>query len=121
MPTGGERSGLGLAVAPHATSDKIGIVANRTVSMRQRIAQFTAFMDGAGCLRSVVAGYTSGKRELLEQLSHAFFVSLNAGIQLGVGDFKIGVRHHARPTVSRTANVYNVMILYLIHAVEFHL
>src|SRR2546421_4047538 len=113
MPTGGERSSLGLAVAHHATSDKIGIVENRTVSMRQRIAQFTAFMDGAGCLRSVVAGYASGKRELLEQLSHAFFVSLNAGIQLGVGAFQIGVRHHARPTVSRTANVNNVEIVFL--------
>src|SRR5437899_13069414 len=105
MPTGGERSSLGLAVAHHATSDKIGIVENRTVSMRQRIAQFTAFMDGAGCLRSVVAGYASGKRELLEQLSHAFFVSLNAGIQLGVGAFQIGVRYHDRHNVYRTASV----------------
>src|SRR5437016_14471977 len=78
-------------------------------------------MDGAGCLRSVVAGYASGKRELLEQLSHAFFVSLNAGIQLGVGAFQIGVRHHARPTVSRTANVNNVEIVFLDQAVEMHI
>src|SRR5438309_6591515 len=82
MPTGGERSGLGLAVAHHATSDKIGIVENRTVSMRQRIAQFTAFMDGAGGLSSIVAGYASGERELVEQLSHAFFVPSHDGIRL---------------------------------------
>src|SRR5947199_7720359 len=120
MPTGGERSSLGLAVAHHATSDKIGIVENRTVSMRQRIAQFTAFMDGAGCLRSVVAGYASGKRELLEQLSHAFFVLLNTGIQLGVGAFQIGVRDHSWPAVPRTTNVYNIKIVFLDQAVEVY-
>jgi threonine dehydratase len=47
--------------------------------MCQRVAKFSAFMDGAGCLRRIVAGNASWEGELLEQLPQAVFVLLNAG------------------------------------------
>ena len=121
MPTGGEWSGFGFAIAHHATSHKIGIVEYRSVSMHQCIAQFSAFMDGTRCLGCVVAGNASRKRELLEQLFHTFFVLLNAGIELRVRTFKIGVRHHAGPAMSRPADVNNVEIVLRDQAVEVHI
>ena len=121
MPTGGERSGFRLAIAHHATSHQIGIVENRAVGMHQGVTQFSAFVDGTGSLRCIVAGNPSREGELLEQLSHAFFVLLNAGIELRVRTFKIGVRHHAGPAMSRPADVNNVEIVLRDQAVEVHI
>ena len=67
-----------------------------------------------------MAGYASGEGKLLEQFSHSLFVLLNARIKLGVGAFEVGVRHHAGPAMSRTANVNNVAIVLLDQAVEMH-
>src|SRR5712671_5445410 len=54
-----------------------------------------------------------------EELSY-LFVLLNTGIKLRVGAFEIGVRYHAGPAMSRTANVNNVAIVLLDQAVEVH-
>src|SRR5260370_41780313 len=89
MPSGGERSGFGLAIAHDAASHKIGIVEDCAVSMCQRVAQFSAFVYGARRLRSVVPGYASGEGKLLEQFPHSLFVLLNARINLGVCAFEV--------------------------------
>lgn len=120
MPTGGERSRFRFAIADHATGHKVGIVEDGPVSMRQCVAEFSAFMDGAGCLRRIMAGDASREGELLEQLSHALFVLLNVGVELRVCAFKIGVRHHAGPAVPGTANVDDIEVILLDQAVEVH-
>ena len=52
----------------------------RRLGVQQRVAQFTAFVDGAGRLRRDMAGNASGKRELRKQALHAFFVARDVGI-----------------------------------------
>ena len=48
VPAGGEGAGFGFAIAYHAGHDEVGIVECRAIGMHQRIAQFAAFVDGAG-------------------------------------------------------------------------
>ena len=55
MPAGGQRAGLGFAVADHAAGDQIGIVEHRAVSVQQRVAQLAAFIDRSGSLGRGVA------------------------------------------------------------------
>src|SRR5207302_4199443 len=67
VPARGESAGLGLAVADHATDERIGIVKHGAVGMQQRISELTAFVDGSWRFRSRVTGYPSRKRKLTEQ------------------------------------------------------
>src|SRR6266581_2070495 len=45
MPGGGERPGLGFAVADDASHDQVGIVESCAVGMYERVAEFAALMD----------------------------------------------------------------------------
>src|SRR5207245_10663719 len=54
MPACGEGSGLGFAVTDYAADEQVGIVERRAVGMRNRITQFTAFMNGSRRFRSDV-------------------------------------------------------------------
>ncbi len=121
VPASGERPSLGFTVAHHAARQQIGIVEDRAISMGQRIAQLPTFMDGTRSFRSGVAGNPSGEGELLEQLSHSFFILLNAGIELGVSSFQVGVGHHAGATVSRTADIDHVEIVLRDQSIEMHI
>ena len=67
VPAGGQRPRLGLAVADDAGDDQIGIVKGCAVGVRQGVAQLTAFVDRAGCLRGDMAGDAAGERELHEE------------------------------------------------------
>ena len=71
MPTGGQRAGLGFAIADDAGNDEVGIVERRAVGVGEGIAEFAAFMDGAGRFRGDVAGDAAGEGELLEEPFHA--------------------------------------------------
>ena len=61
MPAGGEWTGFRLAVAHDAGDQEVGIVEGGTVGVRQAIAEFTAFIDGARGLRRHVTGNAAGK------------------------------------------------------------
>ena len=100
MPAGRQRAGLGLAVADDAGDDQVGIVERRAVGVRQRVAEFAAFVDRAGRLRRDVARNAAGKRELLEQPLHPRFVAGDVGIDLAVGPFEIGVGDQRRAAVA---------------------
>ena len=69
MPGGGQRAGLGLAVANHAGDDQAGIVEHRAERVGQRVAQLAALVDRARGFGRDVAGDAAGERKLLEQLS----------------------------------------------------
>lgn len=45
MPTGGERAGFRLAITDNGSGDKIGVVEDGAERMRQRIAEFSTFVD----------------------------------------------------------------------------
>ena len=51
VPTGRQRAGLGFAIADHAAGDQIGIIEDRAMRVQQRVAEFPAFVDGAGRFR----------------------------------------------------------------------
>ena len=60
VPAGGERAGLGLAVADDAGDDQVGVVERGAVGVRQRVAELAALVDrarasparrGSGCRR----------------------------------------------------------------------
>src|SRR6266581_5097739 len=83
----------------------------RLAVTNQGIAQFSAFMDGARCLRRGVAGDSSRKGELLKKLSQSFFVLLNVGVQLSVGAFQLRIRDHSRSAVSGSAYVNHIQVV----------
>ncbi len=85
VPAGRERSGLGFAVAHDAGDDEIGIVEGRAIGVRERVAEFTAFMDGARRLGRNVARDAAGKRELGEEALQPIRVLRDVGIDLAVG------------------------------------
>jgi hypothetical protein len=68
-----------------------------------------------------VAGDSSRKRELLEKLSHALFVSGAIGIELAVSSLSVDVGDNARAAVSRTGNVDQVQVMILDHAVKMNI
>ena len=55
-----------------------------------------------------MAGDTAGKGELAEKLSHPVGILRNAGVDLAVGAFQVGVGHQARATVARPGDVDDV-------------
>src|SRR4051812_29641928 len=102
MPRRRERSGFGFAVTDHARDDQVGIVERRTVCVRETVAELAAFVDRAWSLGRDVASDLSGKRELLEEFPHPFFVFALVGIDLRVRSFEIGGADHARSAVAWT-------------------
>src|ERR1043166_1449906 len=105
MPTGRERPGLALAITNHAAGDQVRIIEDRAVGVDQGIAQLSAFMNRARCLRSGMTWDAARKRELLKELFQTFFILLNVWIEFCISAFKVSVRHNPRPAVSRPADI----------------
>ena len=61
VPARGERTSLGLAIADDAHGEEVGIVKHRAERVRERVAQFAAFVDGTRRFRRDVAGDAAGK------------------------------------------------------------
>ncbi|MNL64539.1 hypothetical protein D3C87_1887640 [compost metagenome] len=57
-----------------------------------------------------MARYAAWKRELPEKFLHACSILGNFRIDLAVGSFKIGARHHARPAMAGTADIDHIAI-----------
>ena len=51
MPAGGQRPGLGLAVADHARHDQVRVVERRPVGVRERVPELAALVNRPGRLR----------------------------------------------------------------------
>src|SRR5271170_4126730 len=68
LPRGCQWTCLRLTVAYDAGHDQAGIVERGAEGMTQRVAQFATFMNRSGGRRRNLAGNSSGKRELLEEL-----------------------------------------------------
>ena len=54
VPAGRQRPGLGFPVADDGDHEQVGVVEGRPVGVRQRVAQFATFVDGAGRFRGDV-------------------------------------------------------------------
>ena len=111
MPGGGQRSGLGFAVADDAGHDQIGIVECHSVGVRQAVAKLSALVDRTRRLRGHVAADVTGKRELLEETPHPFDVLALVRIDLGVRPFQIRRAEHARRPVARSGHENHVEVV----------
>src|SRR5262249_39228796 len=118
MPARCKRSRLRLAIAHDACNDKTGIIKGCAVSMRERVAEFAAFVNRTGCLRGHVARDAARKRELREKAFHALLIERDVRITLTVGPFELSVRAQAGPAVARTRDVDHVEIVLLDHPVQ---
>ena len=56
MPAGGQRSGLGLAVADDAGDDQVGVVERRAEGVAEAVAELAPLVDRARGLGGDVAG-----------------------------------------------------------------
>ena len=113
MPCGGQRAGLGFAVADDAGDDQVRIVERGPEGMADRIAQLAAFMNRPRRLRRNVAGDPSGEGELLEQLLQPGLILADVRIDLAVRAFEVDVAHHRRGAVAGTGDVDHVEVMLL--------
>src|SRR5216117_3763225 len=97
MPTGGERAGLGFAVADDASNEQVRIVERRAESVRQSVTQFAALVNRTRRFRRDVTGNAAGEGELLEQPLHPVLVLGDVGIDFAVGPLQPGVATNPGP------------------------
>jgi hypothetical protein len=74
VPGGGERAGLGLAVADRDHHQQVRVVVGGAEGVADGVAEFAALVDGPGGLRGAVGADAAGERELLEEGAHAVLV-----------------------------------------------
>ena len=113
MPGGGQRAGLGFAVADDAGDDQFGIVERGPEGMADRISQLAPFVDRPRRLRRNVAGNPSRKGELLEQFFQTGLILADVGIDLAVRPFEVDVADHRRCAVAGAGDVDHVEVMLL--------
>ena len=105
MPAGGQRPGLGLAVADDAADEQIGVVEGGAVGVHERVAELAALVDRAGRLRGDVAGDAAGEGELAEQPPQALLVAADVRVDLAVGALEVGVGDEPGAAVAGAGHV----------------
>src|ERR1700740_683533 len=118
VPTGGERSGFGLAIAYHATYEQVRVVERGAKRVRDAVSEFTTFMNRAGRFRRDVAGNPSGERELLEEPSQAIDRLRDVRVDFAVGALEISIGDKSRPTVPGSSYINDVEIVLFDQPVE---
>ena len=111
LPSGRQRTGLGLAVADDARDDQAGVVERRAEGVAERVAELAAFVDRARRRGRHMARDAARKRELLAQLLHSGFVLADVRIDLAVAALEVGVGNQRRAAVARTGDVEHVQIV----------
>jgi hypothetical protein len=110
VPGGGERAGLGLAVADDAADEQVGVVECGPVGMGERVAELAALVDRARRLGRDVRGDPARERELPEEPSQAVRVPGDVRVDLGVGALEVGVRDRRRAAVAGAHYVDRVQV-----------
>jgi hypothetical protein len=118
MPRGCQRSGFSLAISDDAGDDEIRIIEYRPERMAERIAEFAALVDRARALRRCVAGNSSWKRKLNEELPKPGLILADVGIDLTVSALEVSVANHGRPAVPRPGDVNHVQVIFLDDAIQ---
>ena len=118
LPAGGQRAGLGLAVAHYCGGDEVGVVGHRTEGVRQGVAQLAALVDGARSLGRDVARHAAGEGELLEEALHALLVAGYVGVYLLIAAVQPVLGDHGVAAVAGAGDVYHVEVEFLDDTVE---
>ncbi len=113
VPGGGERAGLGFAVADDDGDDEVGVVEGRAEAVGEAVAELAAFVDGAGGLGRAVAADAAGEGELLEELLQAFEVLALVRVDLGVDAFEVAVGERGGRAVAGAGDVDQVEVVLL--------
>ena len=119
VPGGGERAGLGFAVADAAGDEEVGVVEGCAEGVGEGVAEFAAFVDGAGGLGGAVAADAAGEGELLEEFEEAGFVLRLVGVDLGVGAFEVGVGESGGCSVAGAGDVDGVEVVLFDEAIQW--
>jgi hypothetical protein len=117
VPACGKWSGFRFAVAYDAGDDEVGVVECGAVGVHEGVAELAALMDGAWSFGSDVARDSVGPGELAEKALDAIAILFDVGVDLGVGAFKIGVRHEAGTAVPGADDVDHVEVAFFDEAV----
>ena len=86
--------------------------------MRERVAEFSAFMDRTRGLGSAVAADPARERELFEELTQAIDILTLLQIDLGVGALKVRLAKNTRCAVPRAGQKDHVEVILLDQAVQ---
>src|SRR4051812_21745546 len=121
MPTACQRTCFSLAVTDDACREQIGIIEHRPISVRQGVAELSAFMNGTGSLGSRVAGNAPRKRKLSKEFLQASLVLRNIRIQFGVRSFQIRLGDDGGSTVTRPSNENGIQVLVFDDPVQMHI
>ncbi len=121
VPGGRQRAGFGFAIAHHRGDDELRIVERSAASVRQHVAQLTAFVDRTGSFRRAVAADPAGEGELLEELAHPLFVLALVGIDFRVGAFQVNRPQHTRSAMPRSGHEYHVQIVFLDQSIQVNI
>ncbi len=118
VPSGGERAGLGFAVADDAGRDQAWIVEHRAISMRKRIAEFAALMDRARRIGRRMARNSARKGKLPEEAAHAVFILRDLRIEFAIGPLQPAIGNDARRAMARPGDEKHVEAARLDDAVQ---
>ena len=118
MPTGCERTGLGLAVPDDAGHDQVRVVEGGAVGVDQRVPEFATFVDRPRGLGCDVARDPTGERELPEEPVEPLGVLPDVRVDLAVGSLEVRVGDDAGSAVPRTDDVHHVDVALDDHPVE---
>src|SRR5207249_9829965 len=110
-------SGLGFSIPDYRRDNQIWIVERSPKGVGQDIAQFAAFMNGAGRGHADVAGNSSWCRELAKQAAHPLRVLGDLWIDLAVGPFQVHIGDDRWSTMTWPRQVDHVDILILDEAI----
>jgi hypothetical protein len=118
VPGGGQRPGLGLAIAHHWNHQRVRIVEGGAEGMRDAVAELAPFVDRSRRLRRAVAADPSGERELLEELEHPLGVLALVRIDLRVGALQIDRSEDAGSSVAGAGQEDRVEVVLVDQPVE---
>ena len=118
VPGGSERACFRFAVADRDGGNKVGVVENGTERVGDGVAEFAAFVDGAGRFGGNVTGNSAGEGELFAQFFHAFIILSDVGINFAVSSFQVRIGDEEIPAVSRTGQQDHIEIIFFDHAVQ---
>src|ERR1700686_2310368 len=105
MAGGRERSGFRFAIPDHTGDHEIRVVEYCAEGVAERVAEFSALMNGTGAFGRNVARNTPGERELPEQLLEAGGVCGDLGIDLAIGSLQIRIAHQGRSAMTWAVRV----------------
>ncbi len=121
MPTRRQWAGFRLAVADDAGHCQIRIIEGCAKGVRERIAEFAAFVHRSWNFRGHMRGNATWKRELLEQSAHAVGTLIHLRVDLAIAAFEPGICHDTGATVAGADDVAHAKLACLDDAVQMNI